>query len=410
MQHVLDAVRKLLSNVPLEERFIFSKQRRMLLGILMMVGVVLVAVGTAGVEGGWHSGRFWSAWLVNHWYFWMMGLGALFFIAVNYVAEGGWYVLLKRVYEAMAAYVWVGGIFTFAVLLGLHSLYEWTHTPLDEILQKKVAYLNESGFIVRMLVYVLVWSFFAWKIRALSIKEDTADNPLKVYGTTKTYSVLYILLFGITMSVASWDLLMSLEPHWFSTMYAVYTFAGMWVAAIAVSILLVAFLKRNGNLRLVNANHYHDLGKFLFAFSIFWTYIWFGQFMLIWYANIPEEVMYFYRRLVEGGYSWMFWTMLVLNFAVPFLFLMRNDEKRKLRWIVAVSVIVLVGRWMDVFLLVVPGVMGEHWTIGTLEVGFFLFYLGLFGYVVLSALAKHNLYPRQHPYLVESVYHEVLEA
>ncbi len=379
-------------------------------GILMIVGLILVGVGIASDPEGWHSPRFWTAWLVNHWYFWMVALGALFFIAVNYVTEGGWYVLLKRVYEALSTYVWVGGIFTFAVLLGMHSLYHWTHEPLDALLQKKVAYLNESGFIMRMIVYVAVWSFFAWRLRSLSLAEDRAEDPLKVYGRAKVWSVVYILLFGITLSVASWDLLMSLEPHWYSTMYAVYAFAGMFVAGTAAAILMTYFLKRNGYLKLVNENHYHDLGKFLFAFSIFWAYIWFGQYMLIWYANIPEEVVYFYRRLVTGEYAFLFWGMLVINFAIPFLFLMRNDEKRKLKWLAFVALIVMVGRWFDVYLLVAPGVLGANWSIGIMEVGFFLFYLGLLGYVVLSALAKAPLYPQQHPYLVESVYHEVLEA
>jgi len=198
----------------------------------------------------------------------------------------------------------------------------------------------------------------------------------------------------------AWDWFMSMTPHWYSTLFAWYVFATMFVSAITTIALVTIFLKGKGFLPFVNDSHLHDLAKFIFAFSIFWTYLWFGQFMLIWYANIPEEVTYFIIRIQE--YNLLFWSMLVLNFVFPILILMNSDYKRIPWFVVMAGVLLLVGHYIDVFLLVMPSTVGAHWSFGITEIASICFFLGLFVFVVGTGLGKVPLRPKGNPFIKES--------
>jgi hypothetical protein len=200
---------------------------------------------------------------------------------------------------------------------------------------------------------------------------------------------------------------MSIDTHWFSTMFGWYVFASWWVTGLAVLALIVAYLKDAGYLKIINANHIHDLGKFIFAFSIFWTYIWFGQFLLIYYANIPEETVYFIERMRTPPYSWIFYANLILNFVLPFLLFMTRDSKRQLSTIKLICPIVIVGHWFDFYNMVTPGVMKEEGGLGFLEIGVSLIFLAAFFLVVLSSLAKTPLISKNHPMLQESLNHHI---
>ena len=220
-----------------------------------------------------------------------------------------------------------------------------------------------------------------------------------------------MVFFAVTSSVASWDWIMSIDTHWFSTLFGWYVFSEWAAIGFATILLITLYLKRLGYLGHVNDSHIHDLGKWVFAFSLVWTYMWFSQFMLIWYANIPEEVTYFTARLqdynIEGNtvannYKFLFWFSMIINFIVPLILLMSRDAKRHNGRLIFVCIIILIGHWINSYLLVAPGTLGVHGHIGFTEIGMGLGYCGLFMYVVLNSLTKSPLEVKNHPFLDES--------
>lgn len=389
------------------EQFKFTSKDKMFAIGLSVIGLILVIIS---VIIGPNYSRFWGSFLVANWYFLVLGLGGMVILAVNTLAQAGWNAALRRVPEAMSTYAPIGWILMFLVVFASHSLYHWTHEDLDPVLQGKSGYLNMPFFTIRMLLIGIIWTFFIWMFRRNSLKEDEIGG-IDYFNKSVKLSAFFMILFGISFSFASWDWLMSLEPHWYSTMYAVYTFAGLFVGGWTVMTLLTIFLKGRGYFQYINANHFHDLGKFMFGFSIFWTYIWVGQFLLIWYANIPEETMHFYTRM-EGSWETLFFGNLILNFVIPFFGLMTNDNKRNPKVLLLVGLSILVGRYVDVYLLVMPGAMGHGTlpTFGLPEIGFLLLIAGLYIYTIFYSLSKASLYPKNHPYIEESLHHDVLKV
>jgi Ni/Fe-hydrogenase subunit HybB-like protein len=209
-----------------------------------------------------------------------------------------------------------------------------------------------------------------------------------------------LVFFAITSSMSAWDWIMSIDTHWFSTLFGWYVFATMFVSALTALMMIVLYLKSKGYMPEVNKSHIHDIAKFMFAFSIFWTYLWFSQFMLIWYANIPEEVTYYMARF--GEYKAVFFTMVVLNFIFPVMVLMSRDAKRNHGFIYAAGIVILFGHWLDIFIMIMPGSVGGHWTLGLVQIGTLLGFVGLFINVVFRSLAKAPLMPEGHPMFVES--------
>src|SRR5690606_34506629 len=216
-----------------------------------------------------------------------------------------------------------------------------------------------------------------------------------------------IIIFAVTSSTSAWDWVLSIDTHWFSTMFGWYVFSSWFVSGLAAITLLVVLLKEAGYLKMVNSNHLHDLGKFVFAFSIFWAYIWFSQFLLIYYANIPEESIYFLERLSSDHYSMVFFVNLILNFFFPFLVLMTRDAKRQMIFLKIVCVVVLAGHWLDFYLMVTPGVLTVNGGFGFIEIGLALIYFSAFVFTVLTSLAKAPLVAKNHPMLEESIHHHI---
>jgi hypothetical protein len=213
-----------------------------------------------------------------------------------------------------------------------------------------------------------------------------------------------MVLFAVTSSTSAWDWLMSIDVHWFSTLYGWYMFAGMWVSAIITIIMLVVWLKKLGYMEFVTESTVHDLGKWMFAISFLWTYLYFSQFMLIWYSDIPEEVIYYKARW--DHYKPLMWTVLLVNFAFPMILLMSRDSKRNFWFLTIVGTIIFVGHWLDVIMMVMPGTVGHHWNgLSWMEFGTFLGFLGLFINVLLRNLASRPLMVKNHPYLDEAVHH-----
>lgn len=353
----------------------------------------------------------WSAIYTAAIYFFMISLGALTFYALQYVSQAGWSPVLFRVMEAINAYMPIGSLIMFVLLvlsaLQVNQLFHWMNPDLfdpessnyDVIIAGKQAYLNKPFFLIRAAFYLLGWNLYAYYSRKYSLAHDEADD-ITWYRKNFKIAAGFLAFYIVTESMMSWDWLMSFEPHWFSTLYGWYLFAGMLVTGMIAIALLTIYLKNKGYLEVVNEDHIHDLAVYIFAFSIFWTYLWFSQFMLIWYSNIPEEVTYFVARI--NDYKLPFFGMVAINFLVPLLFLMNVDHKRK-NWIVGLtSVVVLAGQYVNVYVLVMPGTVGKSWSFGVAEIGAILFFLGLFVWVVFNALAKAPLQVKRNPFLEES--------
>ena len=289
----------------------------------------------------------WAALYVAAFFFFMISLGTLAIYAIQRAAQAGWPILLYRVMEGITAYLVPGSIiiYVFLVLTGLHAnhLFVWMDADTvahDEIIQGKVGYLNVPFFLLRAAIYLVGWNLYRYLSRRYSLAQDNAIvGDIRNHKMNFRISAGFLVFFFVTESMMSWDWIMSLDPHWFSTLFGWYVLASMLVTAVTVIALITIYLKSKGYLPKVNHNHLHDLAKFMFGFSVFWTYLWFSQFMLIWYSNIPEEVTYFLTRIDD--YNLPFFGMIAMNFLFPLLILISSDYKRS-NWIIVMAGIVIV--------------------------------------------------------------------
>ena len=354
----------------------------------------------------------WAAVYVALFFFLGVTLLVLAFYASQRVAQSGWSIVLFRVMEAITANIVPTSIimlfFIVAAALHWNHLFSWmaegTFTPghenYDAIVDGKSGWINLPWWIIRGVIYLLLWNAYRWFIRRSSIAEDTANDGNKTYKKNYNVSVVFILVFMITESMMSWDWIMGLDPHWFSTLFAWYVLASLLVSALTVIAFVTIYLRSKGALPSVNDSHIHDLAKFMFGFSVFWTYLWFAQFMLIWYANIPEETTYFAMRFNE--YKLPFLAMVAMNFAFPILLLINSDYKSIPWFVVMGGIVILAGHYVDVFVMIMPGTVGAQWSFGIAEISALLFFLGIFIYATFSAFAKANPIPKGNPFLKES--------
>lgn len=355
--------------------------------------------------------RPWSAFMVNTIFFLAIGLGTVFFLMIQYVARAGWTVGINRVMEAVGLFVIVPLIgmliLVFTGVADMHHIWHWMQDGImdpasehyDAIIAGKEAYLNDTFFIIRAVIYAAVWYGVIVLVRRHSLKEDQEGGTARYYKIFKI-AAFFAVFYAVTSSTSAWDWIMSIDTHWFSTLFGWYTFAGMFVTALAALNLLVVFLRYNGYTPWLNENHQHDLAKFMFAFSIFWTYLWFSQYMLIWYSNIPEEVTYYMQRFDQ--YNTLFLTMVAMNFIAPVLLVMSRDSKRVMGLVTFTATIVLVGHWLDHYVMIMPGSVGEFYGFGWAEIGGFLLYAGLYILIVFRNLSKAPLLQKNHPMVTES--------
>jgi len=328
------------------------------------------------------SNKPWAALYVAAFFFFMIALGVLAFYAIQRAAQAGWSPVLYRVMEGITAYLLPGGIVVIVILvlstLHLNHLFIWMDPEVvahDKLIAGKTGFLNAPFFLTRAVIFLSGWVLYRYFSRKFSLAQDSAtdlSNHKKNFRISAAFLVFYI----VTESIMSWDWIMSIDPHWFSTLFGWYVFASMFVSGITTIAMVTIYLKSKGYLEFVNDSHIHDLGKFMFGISVFWTYLWFSQFMLIWYSNIPEEVTYFITRIED--YNLPFFGMLVMNFIFPLLILMNSDYKRVNYFIVMAGIVILLGHYMDVFNMIMPSAVGDQWFIGAPEIGGFFFFLGLF--------------------------------
>jgi hypothetical protein len=382
-----------------------SSRGQWTLWALAAVGVLTAVVG-AFVD----PLQMWANWLLVSYFALTLALGGLCFVAIHYASGATWGVAFRRIPEAMAGLIPFTAVALGVVLIVRPQLYPWTGAGLgagdaESALAFKRAWLDWPFFLARAGVYAGVWALFAWAIRRQSRLQDAGTDAWRTFRNRRL-SVAFLVVFAVTFSLAAFDWIMSLEPAWYSTIFGVYNFAGLLVSVLAAIILVTIWLERTGPLAgVINDNHFHDLGKLLFAFCSFWAYIWFSQYMLIWYTNIPEETTYYIAR-TRGGWSVLFVLNIVLNWGVPFFVLISRNAKRHRRIIGAVAAVVLLGRWLDLYLMIMPPVLGERLQIGLLEIGLFAGGVGLFGLALTRALGEAPIVPVGDPHLVASLHYD----
>ena len=352
------------------------------------------------------SNKPWAALYVAAFFFFMISLGVLAFYAIQRAAQAGWSPVLYRVMEGITAYLLPGGIIVIAILalsgMHLNHLFIWMDPEVvahDKLIAGKVGFLNVPFFLIRAVIFLSGWTLYRYFSRKFSLAQDEA-NDISNHKKNFRISAAFLVFYIVTESIMSWDWVMSIDPHWFSTLFGWYVFASMFVSGITAIALITIYLKSKGYLEFVNDSHIHDLGKFMFGISVFWTYLWFSQFMLIWYSNIPEEVTYFITRIED--YNLPFFGMLIMNFIFPLLILMNSDYKRINYFIVMAGIVIILGHYMDVFNMIMPSAVGDQWFIGAAEIGGFLFFLGLFIFIVFKEMTKAPLLAKGDPYMGES--------
>ncbi|MBS1545078.1 MAG: quinol:cytochrome C oxidoreductase [Bacteroidetes bacterium] len=443
-----------------DEKYVFKSETRNRLMIIFALGLLLFIVGVFMAKSGGgheehkaaidisqnltasiaHDGEHGDAaeehagtapWLkrvyttlwMNNVFFTGLAVIGLFFVAIQYAAQAGWSVGVRRLPLAMAHWLPIAGVLMLVIWFVVKGdVFHWTHAELydpqsdhyDKVIDAKGGFFYWPGkhgafpifYILRMVLFFGLWYlFFSWIKREMTAED--MDGNVQHWKNSRKYSAIFLVIFAVSSSVAAWDWVMSIDTHWYSTMTGWYLFASWWVTGLAMITYLTVLLKDAGYLKIVNANHLHDLGKFVFAFSIFWTYIWFSQFLLIFYANIPEETVYFIQRRTVSPYSWIFFANLILNFVLPFLLLMTRDAKRHLTMLKVVCPIVIVGHWIDHFNMITPGVMQHDGGLGLLEIGMAMMFLAAFLMITFSSLTKFALVPKNDPMLQESLGHHI---
>jgi hypothetical protein len=361
--------------------------------------------------------HFWGTLMYNTIFWTLICNAAMFFLSFSAMAQAAWMQSFRRVPEAISTMVPIFGGITLMVLCYIifdhkHHIYHWLDAEAvakDPILKGKVGFLNPTFFVIWTTLTITLWSYFGYRMRQLNNQADLApmDAP-----TAKAFNIqsmvrsgFFLVWFGLTVaSTVPWLWMMSIDAHWYSTMYSWYTFASTFVAGMALIALWVVYLKNKGYLELTNNEHLHDIAKFMFAFSIFWTYLWFSQYMLIWYANIPEETVYFKHR-IQGPYKGIFYLNLIINFLAPLLILMKRSAKRNYTLVALMAVVIIFGHWIDFYQMVMGSLMKEHVELGVLDFGILAFFVGVMIFFVAKALASKPLIAKHHPFLKESIIH-----
>lgn len=368
-------------------------------------GIGAVGLIASGVGFFLNKDQFFFSYITSFAFFTSIALASLILVMIHHMTKSSWGAVLRRIPESFSSNLWLWSVFIIPVLLGMSSLYHWTNTELvaaDPILAGKTAYLNEVFFVIRQLIYFAIWGFLGYKLHKVSLEMDRT-NDWGLTSLLRKISAPGILIFALSVAFASFDWLMSLDAHWFSTMFGVYFFAMSFQALFPVIILLVFWMQRNDLLKnTITKAHIYDLGAWFFGFTVFYAYIAFSQFMLIYYANIPEETLWFYHRL-EGSWEIISYSLIICRFAIPFLLLLNRETKHNRILLIAVSVLVLVMHFIELHWIVMPVLHHHGFQLNWLDITTLLGLGGVFMGLFFTTFKKYNMVPVNDPQLADSL-------
>jgi hypothetical protein len=385
----------------MEEKILIGRRIIFSMLVLVLLGIITIvyALNT-------DPARAWTNYLLNSYYFLSISVGAAFFLALQYISQAGWSAGFKRIPEAIMLYLPVAAILFLFLFFGRHYLYHWTHADMvaaDPILQRKEPYLNVPFAFIRMLLCFSLWILFIYLLRKSSLKEDQ-EGGMEQFTKSEFQSKLFIFVLAVTFSVFTVDWIMSIDAHWFSTLFALKNFVAAFYHGSAMIALVVIILRAKGYLSFMNEFHLHDFSRYIFMLAIVWGYFWFSQFALIWFGNIPEETIYYSVRWKED-WQFLFYLDVFINWFVPFALLLPIKTSRNTLVVGFVCVLLIFGFWLDLYLQIAPETLGNR-HIGLIEAGTFIGFAALFALIISLALGRANLVPVNHPYLDESQHHE----
>lgn len=376
---------------------------------VLIMARVAVVIGLLGFVFGFikNPERLWTSYLVSFFYFACLGLGGMFFLSFSNAAKAGWHSSVKRLAESFTSFLPALFVGSLILIVGFKYLYPWADPEQAyRMTGGKAIYLAPGFVVARLVIFALGMLLFKKLIVGNSLKQDQTGDVNLTHKNVKN-SIGFIAFFAIFFTLFSIDLLMSLLPSWYSTIYGIYTFSGMLQSFFALLAIMIVIFKDSQWVKgYITVEHQHDVGKFLKGFTIFWAYIAFSQFMLIWYANIPEETEFYLMRS-HSGWLAVSLGLLIFRFLIPFLALLPRDAKRNNVNLVAVSVLVLVMQYVDIYWLVYPNFNEGAPQFGFYEVSLFVGFAGVFTCLVTRFLSQNNVVAIKDPRLHEAINHHV---
>ena len=369
----------------------------------------LMGLGVIGLVYGFltDTHRTWANLLLNNYYFLSLAIGSAFFFSLQYITQSGWSAMFRRIPEALMSYIPYAAIIMLVLFFGLHDIYHWSHTDSvthDELLAHKSPYLNVPFFMIRVVIFFAAWILLTRYLRKLSLQEDNLGG-LAMFEKMEFWSKVFMFVLAVTFSMASFDWIMSIDAHWYSTIFAFKNFAAAFYHGTSLVALIAIILHKKGYFKDMNEYHLLDFSRYMFGLSIIWGYLYFAQFALIWFGNIPEETIYYAKRW-NNGWMIFFVANFVINWFIPFIGLLPQKLDKSINFVYFICILLLLGLYTDIFEQIMPDVTKSP-QFGIIEIGLFAGLAGLFLFAFGKALSKAPIIAKNHPYLEESIHHHI---